>query len=100
MSNIAFEPNKIFVRNDLFETIIKSCKGTNLEFLKLKDKLGLCLYAICYEQELISTSEDIFKEEKVFTQHDVEDEQLRKENEQLRKEENEKLRKEENEKKR
>ena len=98
MSNIAFEPNKIFVRNDLFETIIKSCKGTNLEFLKLKDKLGLCLYAICYEQELISTSEDIFKEEKVFTQHDVEDEQLRKENEQLRKEENEKLRKEENEK--
>ena len=98
MSNIAFEPNKIFVRNDLFETIIKSCKGTNLEFLKLKDKLGLCLYAICYEQELISTSEDIFKEEKVFTQHDVEDEQLGKENEQLRKEENEKLRKEENEK--
>ena len=98
MSNIAFEPNKIFVRNDLFETIIKSCKGTNLEFLKLKDKLGLCLYAICYEQELISTSEDIFKEEKIFTQHDVEDEQLRKENEQLRKEENEKLRKEENEK--
>ena len=98
MSNIAFEPNKIFVRNDLFETIIKSCKGTNLEFLKLKDKLGLCLYAICYEQELISTSEDIFKEEKIFTQHDVEDKQLRKENEQLRKEENEKLRKEENEK--
>ena len=91
MSNIAFEPNKIFVRNDLFETIIKSCKGTNLEFLKLKDKLGLCLYAICYEQELISTSEDIFKEEKIFTQHDVEDKQLRKE-------ENEKLRKEENEK--
>ena len=66
MSNIAFEPNKIFVRNDLFETIIKSCKGTNLEFLKLKDKLGLCLYAICYEQELISTSEDTFKEEKNF----------------------------------
>ena len=90
MSNIAFEPNKIFVRNDLFETIIKSCKGTNLEFLKLKDKLGLCLYAICYEQELISTSEDIFKEEKIFTQHDVEDKQLRKENEKLRKEENDK----------
>ena len=65
-SNIKFQPNKIFVRNDLFETIIKSCKGTNLEFLKLKDKLGLCLYAICYEQELISTSEDIFKEEKNF----------------------------------
>ena len=34
--NIAFQPNKIFVRNDLFEKIIKSCKATNLEFSKLK----------------------------------------------------------------
>ena len=45
--------------------IIKSCKATNLEFLKLKEKLGLCLYeVICDEQEFISTSEEIFKEEK------------------------------------
>ena len=43
-ANIAFEPNKILVRNDLFEKIIKSCKATNLEFVKLKEKLGLCLY--------------------------------------------------------
>ena len=34
--NITFQPNKIFARNDLFEKIIKSCKATNLEFLKLK----------------------------------------------------------------
>ena len=61
--NITFQPNKIFVRNDLFEKIIKSCKITNLEFLKLKEKLGLCLYD---EQEFISTSEEI------FTQDDVE----------------------------
>ena len=27
--NITFQPNKIFVRNDLFENIIKSCKTTN-----------------------------------------------------------------------
>ena len=39
-------------------------------------------------------SEEIFKEENIFTQHDVENKQLRKENEQLRKEENEKIRKE------
>ena len=63
--NITFQPNKIFVRNDLFEKIIKSCKATNLEFLKLKEKLGLCLYeVICDEQEFIPTSEEIFKEEK------------------------------------
>ena len=39
-----------------------------------------------------------FNEEKIFTQHDVENEQLKEENEKLRKEKNEKLRKEENEK--
>ena len=56
--NITFQPNKIFVRNDLFKKIIKSCQATNLEFLKLKEKLDLCLYeAICDEQEFISTSE-------------------------------------------
>ena len=65
--NITFQPNKIFVRNDLFERIIKSCKTTNLEFLKLKEKLGLCLYEdICDEQELISMSEEVFKEEKLL----------------------------------
>ena len=71
--NITFQPNKIFVRNDLFEKIIKSCKATNLEFLKLKGKVGLCLYEYIYdEQELISMSKEIFKEEKFFKQHDVE----------------------------
>ena len=35
--NITFQPNKIFVRKDLFEKIIKSCKATNLEVLKLKE---------------------------------------------------------------
>ena len=43
-------------------------------------------------------SEEIFKEEKVFVQHDVENKQLKEEKEKLRKEENEKLRKEESEK--
>ena len=64
-TNITFEPNKIFLRNNLFEKLIKSCKATHLEFLKLIEKLGLCLYEdICDEQELILTSEEIFKEEK------------------------------------
>ena len=94
--NITFQPNKIFVRNDLFEKIIKSCKATDLEFLKLKEKLGLCLYKDIFdEQELISMSEEIFKEEKVFIQHDVENKKLREEeSEKIRKEESEKLRNE------
>ena len=85
--NITFQPNKIFVRNDLFENIIKSCKTTNSEFLKLNENLGLCLYeVICDEQEFISTSEEIFKEGKIFTQLDVENKQSKDENERLRKE--------------
>ena len=82
--NVTFQPNKTFVRNDLFQRINKSCKTTNLEFLKLKEKLGLYLYeVICDEQEFISTSKEIFKEGKNFTQHDVENRQLKEENEQL-----------------
>ena len=47
-----------------------------LEFLKLKEKLGLCLYEdICDEKELILISE------KSFIQHDVENKQLKEENE-------------------
>ena len=82
--------------NDLFEKIIKSCKATNLEFLKLKEKLGLCLYEdICDEQKLILMLE------KVITHHDVDNKQLKEENEkednekvERRKEKNEKLKKE------
>ena len=36
--NITFQPNKKFVRNNLFEKIIKSCKAINLEFLKQVNK--------------------------------------------------------------
>ena len=85
--NITFQPNKIFVRNDLFEKIIKNCKATNLEFLKLKEKLGLCLYEDIYDKQ-----EFILMSEKVIAHHDIENKQLRKENEKLRKEnKNEKL---------
>ena len=69
-SNITFQPNKIFVRNNLFEKVIKSCKRTNLEFLKLKEKLDLYLYEdICEEKEYIFISEES------FIQHDVENKQ-------------------------
>ena len=77
--NITFQPNEIFVRNNLFEKIIKRCKANNLEFLKLKEKLGLCPYeGICDEQEFISKSEES------FIQHDVGNKQLKEENEKLR----------------
>ena len=44
----------MFVRNDLFEQIIKSCKATNIEFTMLKEKLGICPYEEnYYEEEII-----------------------------------------------
>ena len=40
--NIKFQTDRIFLRNDLFEQIVKSGKATNVEFTMLKEKLGIC----------------------------------------------------------
>ena len=56
--------------------IIKSCKATKLEFLKLKEKLGLRLY-----EDICDTQQFILMSEKSFIQHDVENKQLKEENE-------------------
>ena len=67
--NIQFQPNRIFTRNDLFENVIKSCKTTNVEFLMLKEKLGLCPCEVIFaEKEFILMPEiqgdiDEFKKE-------------------------------------
>ena len=63
---IRFQPNKIFVRNDLFEKIIKSCKAINLEFLKLKGKLGLCLLKIFVMNKCLFQCQKKFLKEKTF----------------------------------
>ena len=82
--NTKFQPNKILVRNDLFEKTIKSCTVTNLEFLKLKGKLGLSLYEdICDEKEFI------LMPEKIITQHDIKNKQFKEENKKLNVNENE-----------
>ena len=51
--NIKFQPDRIFVRNDLFKKIIKSCKAPNAEFPILKEKLGICPYEENYNEEEI-----------------------------------------------
>ena len=90
--NLTFQPKKIFVRNDLFEKVIKSCKATNLDFLKLKEKLGLCLYEdICDEKKFILMSQEC------FIQHDVENKQLKEENKKLNENENDNDNENENE---
>ena len=60
--NIKFQADKIFVRDDLFEKMIKSCKATNIEFSMLKEKLGICIYGEnYYEEEIIKIQDDIEK---------------------------------------
>ena len=48
--NIKFQADIIFVRNDLFEQVIKSCKATNTEFLMFKKKLGIRPYGELIEE--------------------------------------------------
>ena len=55
---IKIQTDKTFVRNDLFEQVIKSCKATNKEFLMLKEKLGICLYEENYHTEDIIQIQD------------------------------------------
>ena len=55
---IKLQTDKICVRNDLFEQVIKSCKSTNIEFTMLKEKLGICLYEENYYTEEIIPIQD------------------------------------------
>ena len=57
--NIKFQADRIFVKNYLFEQVIKSCKATNAEFLMFKEKLGICLYEEnYYEEEIIKIQDE------------------------------------------
>ena len=57
--NIKFQADRIFVGNDLFEQIIKSCKSNSTEFLMLKEKLGICSYEVnYYEEEIIKIQDE------------------------------------------
>ena len=59
---IKVQADKILVRNDLFEQVIKSCKATNIEFTMLKEKLGICLYEENhYTEEIIQTQDNTEK---------------------------------------
>ena len=73
--NIQFQPDRIFIRNDLFEQIIKTCKVTNVEFLMLKEKLGLCPYEENYNKKSFDELLDEFldeSEEKFFEESNKE----------------------------
>ena len=61
--NIKFQADRIFIRNYFFEPIIKTCKATNIKFLMLKGKLGICSYEENYNKKTIDELLDEFLDE-------------------------------------
>ena len=56
--DIKFQTDRIFVRNDVFEHVIKGCKATNKGFLLINEKLGICIYEENYYEEEIMKKQD------------------------------------------
>ena len=56
--DMKFQADRIFVRNDLFEQVIKGCKATNKEFLMFKETMGICLFEENYYTEDIIQIQD------------------------------------------
>ena len=53
---IKLQADKIFVRNDLFEQVIKSCKATNIEFTMLKKTWHMSLWRkLLYRRDYTNT---------------------------------------------
>ena len=73
--NIKFQADRIFVRNDLFEQVIKSCKSNSREFLKFKEKLGICPYRELNEKIFEALNEkstkDLYEESYEYSDEEI-----------------------------
>ena len=70
MSNTEFQPCRRFVRNDLVERKIKSCRISSKKVLEFKKKLGLDTDVVtCGEQDIVSALQVPFEGEIILTQH-------------------------------
>ena len=76
--DIKVQNDKIFVRNDLFEQVIKSYKAANTEFTMLKEKLGICLYQENYYTEEVIQIQDNTKVPSIKEINKVSNEKLTK----------------------
>ena len=77
MSNTEFQPCRRFVRNDLVERKIKSCKKSPKKFLEFKKMLGLDPDVVtCDKQDIINALQVAFEEEIILTQHCMKNKKL------------------------
>ena len=77
MPNTKFQRCRVFVRNDLVERKIKSCRKSSKRFLEFKKKLGLDPNVVtCDEQDIINTLQIVFEGEIILTQYCIENKRL------------------------
>ena len=77
MLNIKFQQCRVFVRNDLVEKKIKSCRKSSKRFLEFKKKLGLDPNEVtCDKQDIINTLQIVFEGEIILTQYCIENKRL------------------------
>ena len=75
--NAEYQRCRVFVRNDLVEKKIKSCRKSSKRFLEFKNKLGLDLDVVsCDEQDIISALQVAFEGEIVLTQYCIENKRI------------------------
>ena len=68
--NAEYQQCRVFVRNDLVERKIKSCRKSSKRFIEFKKKLGLVPVVVtCDEQDIISALQVAFEREIIIAQH-------------------------------
>ena len=75
--NAEYQQCRVFVRNDLVERKIKSCRKSSKEFSEFKKKLGLDPGIVTWdEQDIISTLQTAFEGEIIHTQYCIKNKRL------------------------
>ena len=75
--NAEYQRCRVFVRNDLVERKIKSCRKSSKRFLEFKKKLGLDPNVVtCDEQDIISAFQVAFEGEIILTQHCIKNKRI------------------------
>ena len=75
--NAEYQRCRVFVRNDLVERKIKSCRKSSKVFLEFKKKLGLDINSVtCDEQDIISTLQTTFEGEIIITQYCIKNKRI------------------------
>ena len=75
--NAEYQQCRVFVRNDLVERKIKSCRKSSKRFLEFKKKLGLDPNLVtCDEQDIISALQVAFEGEIILTQYCIENKRI------------------------